>query len=498
MMKPWMKSVGSVLLAAAILTGCSFGGNDAKADKTSTTLKVMYYDENSFYQEYGMLFSALHPEIEIQVVSTQSIYRNSGEEGGEIDYKKRKQEFIDKEKPDILMVEMSEYEKMAQEGRFIELEAYIAKDQFDTEGLVPGMIDYMKELGGGKLYGFPSGFNSQALYYNKALFDKFNIAYPTDQMTWPEVIQLARQFPIDGGIEDRIYGIKAGYGGELTELTMMIANAEGLSFVNPTTKQMTINTTGWKNVLQTAYDALKSEALYFENMNQSMMSGNGSYEEFLKRNPFISGRLAMTIESSWFIREIKQAEEYFKEEGDIVKDWDIVTIPVSAQFPDQSSSTHYDNIFSISKHSANTDAAWKFISYISSGEYARVKSKLSYNNGFSIHTQYIKDDEGRNFAAFYKLKPSKQNLQESEFDKLPKQFGMMFYTLMGEEFRAVQAGTRSIDEALDSLQVKGEELLAQESMTDKELEEMWRKRIEAEQKNIQDAAGEAAASNPAE
>lgn len=491
-MKNWFKKAASVALVATLLAGCSFGGKEENTD-TPQSLKVMYYDEGSFFQEYGMLFSALYPEIEISVVTTQSIYRgNRGEDGEEIDYEKARQDLIDKEKPDILMLDISEYEKMAQDGKFTDLEAFIAKDKFDTEGLVPGMIDYMKEMGGGQLYGLPSGLNSQVLFYNKAMFDKYNISYPTDNMTWNEVIQLARQFPTDGEKEDRIYGLKAGYSGNLNELASTIANAEGLNYVNPSTKTMTINTAGWKTAVQTAYDAIKSDALYFEAQN---MGFSGSYDDYLLRDPFTSNRVAMAINGSHYIRELKEANEYYsKEEGKVVKDWDIVTMPVSPQLPDQSTSTWYNNIFAIAKDSPNADAAWKFISYISSEEHARVKSKLTYNNGFSIHTKYIKDEENHNFEAFYKLKPAKPSMDYKDYEKLPKQFVMMYYTYMEEEFKAVQDGTKSVDEALDTLQLKGEELLAQESMTDEEIQKLWEERNAEQMRLMQEASGEVSVS----
>lgn len=486
-MKNWFKIAISVALIATFLVGCSIGGS-GEENKTPATLKVMYYDEGSFFQDYGMLFSALYPEVDIQVVSTNSLYRNRNDEE-EFDHEKAMQEFIDKEKPDVMMIDMSQFEKMAQDGKLIDLEANMTKDNFDTEGLVPGMIDYMKTLGGGQLYGLPSSFNSSVLFYNKSLFDKYNITYPTDQMTWSEVIALARQFPIEGEPEERIYGLKVGYNGDLNEMSNMIANAEGLKFVNPATKQMTINTAGWKNAVQTAYDAIKSDTLYFENRNNGMM-GSSSYEDYLLRNPFTSNRLAMTIDGSHFMREMKEAADYITEEGKVIKDWDIVTIPVSPQFPDESPSTWYNNIFSIAKDSPNVDVAWKFISYISSEEYARVKSKLTYNNGFSIHTKYIKDEEGRNYEAFYKLKPSKQQMDYTEFDKLPSQFSMMFHNYMNEEFRAIQEGKKSVEEALEVLQVKGEELLAQESMTQEEIEKMWQEQMEEDQKRMMESAGQ--------
>ncbi|MBH5319990.1 extracellular solute-binding protein [Paenibacillus sp. GSMTC-2017] len=462
-MNKWFKKAAPIILAVSLLTGCSFGGDKENKTKEQSTLKIMYYDESSFYQEYGMLFSALHPEVDIQVVKTPDLYRG-GNEGEEIDREKVMKEFIEKEKPDLLRLNLQEYEKKAEEGTLYDIETYMTKDKFNTEGLVPGMIDHMKELGGGKLYGMPSAISGQVLYYNKALFDEYGVAYPTDQMSWDEVIQLARQFPTEGEPADRVYGLKVGYSGSLHDFSTMLAESQGLKYMDTKTKKMTINNPGWASSVKTALDAIKSKALYVEDPNSNM--NGGSYEDYLLNNPFISGQLAMTLEGNHLVNQIMEASKFIKEEGVVVKDWDMVTFPVSTQFPDESNNVWYSNIFSIAKDSPNADAAWKFISYISSEEYARVKAKMDSYEGFPIHTKYIKDDEGRNFAAFYKLKPSRNN-QYRDYDKLPPQFDSAFYDIMNQELRAVEEGKKEIEEVLEYLQVKGDELLAQEPVTDK-------------------------------
>ncbi|MBH5319992.1 extracellular solute-binding protein [Paenibacillus sp. GSMTC-2017] len=463
-MKKWFKKAAPIVLVASMLVGCSFGGDkDAKKNETAT-LKVMFHDESSFFRQYGMLFSALHPNVEIEVVSTQSLYNRGGEGEKDFDPVKAKQEFLEKEKPDLIMLDLNEYETMAADGKLYDLETLMTRDKFKTEGIVPGMMDYMKELGGGKVYAMPTSVSSEVMFYNKSLFDKYNIEYPTDQMNWSEVLQLAKQFPTDGDAKDRVYGLNLGYNGDLNGFSTMLAGAEGLKYVNPTTKVMTINTPGWESAVQTALDAMKSKAIYVRDESNEMM--NNSYEDYLLSNPFTSGRVAMNINGSYYIDELKNAKEYVKEEGKVVENWDMVTVPVSAQLPNESSNAWYGSIFGIAKDSPNADAAWKFISYISSEEYARVSSKTMDYNGLPIHTKYVKDDEGRNYAAFYKLKPSKNDY--AEYQKLPKQFNEQFYGLMSTELKEVQDGKKEIKEALDFLQVKGEELLATQDPKEEE------------------------------
>ncbi|MHA6480636.1 extracellular solute-binding protein [Paenibacillus sp. strain BS8-2] len=488
-MKEWWKKAAPVALAGTLLAGCSFGSGNTE-EESEKTIRVMYYDESQFYSNYGMLYSALYPNVNFEIVSTRNLYAGPAEEGEEYDPDKALQKLIDEEKPDVLMIDQNQYKKLAEEGKLLDIESYIAKDKFDTEGIVPGMVDFMKEIGGGQLYGFPSSFSSQVMYYNKTLFDKYNIPHPTDQMTWHEVIQLARQFPTDGEPNERVYGLKAGYNGDLNEMVNMLSSAESLKYVDTKSKKMTIDTDGWRNVVQSSLDAIQSNALYFESMNQGMMS-SGSYEDYILQDPFMGGRLAMTLDHTYLMQRMNEAKDMIKEEGVLISDWDIVTMPVSAQYPDQSPNTWYSDIFAIAKDSPNAEAAWDFISYISGDEYARVKSKVTNMGGFPIRTAYIKDEEGHNFAAFYKLKPSRQMQDYSEYQKLNPQFSMLFYGYMQEEFKALQDGAKSIDEALQTLQVKGDELLSQEPMTDEEMQKEMEKQRSEQQKLLQEAAGDA-------
>lgn len=459
-MKAWFKFSLSIILVIAVLSGCSFGAGSGDDKNKKASLKVMYYDESSFFQEYGMLFSALYPNVDIQVVSTQSIYTSEN-----TDYEKATLEFIEKENPDILMLSSDQYKKMAEEGKLYDLDAVIEKEKYDTEGLIPGLVDYLKELGGGKLYALTPNFYSQVLYYNKDVFDKYQIAYPTDRMSWDQVLQLARSFPTEGEEKERVYGLKFGYNESLFEIASTFAASQGINYVNASKKEMTINSDSWRNVFQSALDAVNSNALYFESQHQNNEMEMGStYEDYLMRDPFISGRLAMSLGDNYYLTQLEQAETNVNDKTKIVQNWDIVTAPVSQQNPDTSTYMSFNNLLAINNQSPNTEAAWQFLQYVTGDEYARVKSMSGFNNGFPVRTSYIKDEEGHNYAAFYNLKPSSFN-QYKDYDKLPQNFWMEFNGIVEQELVPLKEGTAAIDETLEKLQAKGQELLLKEDVT---------------------------------
>ncbi|URN96606.1 MAG: extracellular solute-binding protein [Candidatus Pristimantibacillus lignocellulolyticus] len=478
-MRSWFRGGIILCLTLVILTGCSFGfgKNDSKNANEARTLKVVYYDESSFFQEYGMLYSALYPNVEIEVVNSNVIHNTLMEENDN-DYDKALAAFIEKEQPDVLMLDPSQLEKLGTEGKLYNIESFIVDSKYDVDGLIPGVIDTMKEYGGGNIYAIPTNYYTQALYYNKDLFDEYNVPYPTDQMTWKEVIDLANMFPADGDPLERIFGLKMSWSKELSQLVSTLANTEGLKVFDENTLQMTIDTPGWASIVEQAQSVLKSDVLFYEDM----LWGRGGEEvvyfdqnlDHYSRNPFFSGRLAMSVDSNHLVNEIKDAKKYSQSPEDIIGNWDIVTLPVGSQNPDVSYSTGYNNLFAINAASTNVEQAWNFISYITGDEFARVKSKSSYG-GLSLRTKYIELDSERNYAAFYKLKPAIQNV---DYTKIPERFQYEYYTTSNEIFGKVNNGEIAIAEALAELQLRGNELLATERMTPEEQE----KYIEEQQK----------------
>ncbi|MFF2886552.1 ABC transporter substrate-binding protein [Paenibacillus sp. NPDC057967] len=447
----WCKKLSLLLVVCVMFTGCSLGGKEQETSDP-VTLKVLYYSEEEFYRNYGMLFSTLYPEIEFEVISLQRIY-NSNEE----DPVKAKQELIEKEKPDLLLIDLYDLETLTEKGKLLSLDTYLARDKINTDEMVPGIIDMMKEIGDGQQYGMPSSFSGRVLYYNKGLFDAHNIPYPSDQMTWSEVIQLAERFPADGEPTDRIYGIKLGYSGKLNEISDMIMSSEGLKYVNEATRQITVNTPAWQEAVELAKKLTDSDTFYRQDQQSSPMSM--TYQSYLKQNPFLANRVAMLLDQSYLLRELEEISKLGGDNGDLIKEWDMVTVPVGEQNRDSSNGFFLSEVFAIMKDSPNPEAAWKLISFVADEEHTRLKSKLGFGRGLPIHTKYIRDDAGHHFEAFYKLKPS-FNKKAAVENRLPDSFYNEFYWMKDEELQAVQDGSKGLEEALESLQARGEALLA--------------------------------------
>ncbi|MFD0671562.1 ABC transporter substrate-binding protein [Cohnella sp. GCM10027633] len=443
---------GGVTLAT-LLAGCSFGGAEEQDDDTPKTLKVMYYDEQQFFQQYGMLYYALHPNVEIEVVSNRSVYTDNANPQESLSDKLNK--FIEQEKPDIIMTDNELFRKLAEQGKLLDLETKVKEKSYNADTVVPGLLDYLRGLGGGKLYGLTPNLYSQVIYYNKDLFNKHGVDLPTDSMSWEQMLTLAKRFPTEGEQDDRVYGLALGYQADPFQLGSMIATSQRLSMVNSADMKVTIDTPSWKKAFQTAFDALKSNTLYKQDNNFS----GGSYEEYLLSDAFIAGKVAMKVESNYLLSQIKQAQENVQVKDKIIKNWDIVTMPVDPQYPDQSPYGGLSNLFAVSASSPNADTAADFLMYITSEQFARATSKSQQGNQ-SVRTTAYEDKEGRNMKAFYALKPVDNPMNEM-YAKLPTNFWSQMNGTLQPAVQSAYDGNKSLDEALAEAQTQLQAALLQ-------------------------------------
>ncbi|MEF2968173.1 extracellular solute-binding protein [Paenibacillus sp. M1] len=448
-----LAAMSAMLVMAA---GCT--PNPQKETQTQRSLKVMFYDESYFFQQYGDLFAMQYPDVDVEVISTQSIY--SGDEV--TDYNKAIRDFIKKEQPDVVMLGMENYEKMVSDGELMELDAMIERDKYNTETIYPALIEMLKEKGGGKLYGLSPTFSADAVFYNVDLFNKYGVELPHDGMTWADILELARRFPTDGDDKTRIYGFGERYGGmSFSSLAQRIASAEGLSAVNPDTLKVTLNTDSWKKAYKTALDAVESKAVY--NPEDGGFMG-GTMEEYYKSQLFLVGRMAMTIGDPYTLQSLKDVKNSLKDYKPF--ELGMVSGPVDPTDPETTRSIYFSDLFGIRAGSPNADAAWDFLKFINGEDFARIKSR-TMNNGILSRMGFNKDYDGHSLEVFYKLKPKLSNDSYERMEKIPMEFYQEYQQILDREMALVEKKSKSIDEALQAVEQEGQAAL-DKAVKDKE------------------------------
>ncbi|OXS58238.1 hypothetical protein B1A99_13570 [Cohnella sp. CIP 111063] len=441
----------SLILVLGLLSACSGGGKKegelAPLGKDEEAkIKVMFWDQSIFFQEYGNMFATQFPNIEIEVANMQSIYNQSAAETMEEQLDK----FLEAHKPDVLMLQTAEYERLAQNGTLFALDSVIGQDQFETEGIHPAILKLLREQGGGKLYGLSPEFSSSALYYNIDLFNKYGVELPRDSMSWEEVFELAKRFPTDGDKDSKIYGLSMDTYLDLSNLIQTIGSGQDLRMLSADGSSFNIDTDSWKKVFESVIGAVKSGALYVPDAEARAFNFK-TMEEMFQRNLFVMGRSAMAVKRSYEVQQILQAKEMLKEVTPV--NWGIVTVPVDPNNRNQSSYFNLGSIFAVSSNSANPRAAWEFVKYINGDSFAKLKSKSLYGSLLS-RTEHNPDKDGRSMEPFYMLEP-KANVN-NEYTKAPINFFGALNALVEAEVDAALNDKKTVEEALEAIQEKGE------------------------------------------
>lgn len=155
------------------------GNND-----TSNNITVIFSQQfRSYYDDLVQDFTAEHPEYTVT-----PIYAASG--GGV--YDKQNNDIGARNAPDVFVggdVYLSSYQ-----GLLMPLDKLVERDaeEVDPDDFLPGVLDNLS--GGGHLYFLPEYVNVGVLYYNKELFDRAGLSYPTDDWTYDQFYAAAKQF----------------------------------------------------------------------------------------------------------------------------------------------------------------------------------------------------------------------------------------------------------------------------------------------------------------
>ncbi|GAA3409519.1 extracellular solute-binding protein [Paenibacillus hodogayensis] len=403
------------------------------------SLKIMYFSESDFLNKFGGMFQVKYPNVTVEVAPMANVF-NSAEKYYEI-----LDEFIEEHHPDILLLNPESYAKYSGEGRLYNLDTLIASDRFDIQNMAPSVIEVLTRSGGGALHGLTPQFANNALFFNRKLFDEYGVPYPTDRMSWQDVVSLAQRFPHN----DDIYGLEVLSSASPFFLFTNMLQTHGLVPFDAEQKRVTVLTPSWKNLLSATVQAKQSGILLPPRTRNPQPMSPGDY---LKSFPFIAGKTAMYFSGSSFLRELNLVEQTWKED---VLDWDVVTAPVDPQQRDYSANYSLMNIYAISANTTHLRPAWELIKFIHSEEMAKILA-VTEDSLLPSRTNQIKKWGDRNLKAFWTLKP-----QENTGQAVPLQLSNSFWLMARPEIEAALNGTQSVDESLSHIQEKGEKLLVE-------------------------------------
>ena len=190
------KLVSLMMVAAMVGSMAACGGSDSESKKGDMKeIKVNIWDNNQkdglqqicddWSKDSGI-------KVSIEVVDWDNYWTllEAGASGGEM--------------PDVFWMHSNTAQMYMENGILLDLTDYIDKDDaVKKDDYYEGVWDLYNS--DGKQYALPKDHDTIALLYNKAIFDEYQVEYPTDDWTWEDMYEAAKT--ITEGSNGDIYGM---------------------------------------------------------------------------------------------------------------------------------------------------------------------------------------------------------------------------------------------------------------------------------------------------
>ncbi|WP_223695377.1 ABC transporter substrate-binding protein [Leifsonia poae] len=319
-------------ITAVALSGCSQGngGSDEKV-----TLEYANFssspDHTKQLDAIIAAFEKSHPNIAIKV--TTAAYDNY--------FTNVRTRVSGGSAPDTFELDYANYLSFAGSDALLDLNS----NGLSVDSSVYAKKPYQSFTLSGKQYGLPESFSSVVLAYNKTMFDKAGLAYPTNSWTWADEQAAAKK------LTDRAAGIYGDYQPvQFSEFYKAIAQAGGSILNANKTKAVFDSTAGVK-----AANWLIGKV--GTTMPTAAQLGSGGESQL-----FLDGKLAMMEQGIWAFSELDSMKD----------DWDIVVDPGDAQ----KASQFFSNAAVISKSTKHPKEALEWIEYLTSSD-TTVQQRIS-------------------------------------------------------------------------------------------------------------------------
>lgn len=412
------------LLLSAVLcmgfVGCRSTGNDINegneyTDDAVTITVAIKADttERTYMSAFSRAFNEVNKSIKIELITFA-------------DYQQAMNNYIASDSmPDVVYTTGDGHHPYSGSGHYLDLTPYFERDGIDVDDYYSMSIDSARMTNDPAsedydgIYFMPRDYNRLTIMYNKDIFDKAGLAYPTEDWTWDDFISVCRQLREkmnnnENGLSTYMYPadlLLNGNVGMFTALTMeggRLVDENGMSVVNSQETQL-------------AYEALRNyvkDGLIIDPTKSSSVS--------FERN---------TIAISACVRPV--LPNYINDVN-----MDFVSYPLNG---DTGLVAAGCNGYAISATSEHKEEAWEFVKFIGSEAGQRAFATTS---GCVPVLRTVAEDENAtwrqftnargdqmNHAAFIDNTDSNGNdrdLYLNIFDKRDPRIMQSLLTLMGE------------------------------------------------------------------
>ena len=276
-----MKRILSVVLALALVLGLV-----SVASAADFTINVNIWDSNqqAGLQEIADDWTKISGvPVKIEVVNWDSYWTllAAGAQGGEM--------------PDVFWTHSNTVQMYMDNDLLLKLNDYIAKDGVDMNLYYEDIVKLYTRADG-NIYALPKDHDTIALLYNKAIFDKYGVEYPTDDWTWEDMYAAAQKIQ-EGGAADGVYGMAMNTSNNQDGWYNLVYDYGG-KIITDDHKGTTIGSDEGKAGMEMVRKLLTAGA------PQSVVAETGT------DSLFQSDKVGMITQGSWMINSFYKAEHH--------------------------------------------------------------------------------------------------------------------------------------------------------------------------------------------
>ena len=382
------KLLAATLTAAMVLSLAACGGSSSSSSSGTAAsgsgasgsgeLQVNIWDNNQlaglqqiadeWTEESGV-------KVKINVVDWDNYWTllEAGASGGQM--------------PDVFWMHSNTAQMYMENDLLLNLDDYIAKDDaIDLANYYEGVVDLYNRDDNGSQYALPKDHDTIALLYNKAIFDKYGVEYPTDDWTWEDVRDAAAKIT-EAGKADGVYGYAINTSNNQDGWYNIIYDYGG-QVITDDHKGTTIGSDEAKAGMEMLRQILEVSA------PQTVVAETGT------DSLFNSGLAAMITQGSWMINTFYKAEHH--------DDYAWAMLPYAdvngnGQCDKGERYSAYNGLgWAAAANTANPDAAYSLISYFCSEKAQKEQAALGVTMGGmkGVSEDFANAFEGMDVSAF--------------------------------------------------------------------------------------------------
>ena len=351
----------AMVLSLAACGGGSSSSSDAAASGSGASgsgeLQVNIWDNNQleglqkiadeWTEESGV-------KVKINVVDWDNYWTllEAGASGGQM--------------PDVFWMHSNTAQMYMENDLLLNLDDYIANDDaIDLSNYYEGVVDLYNRDDNGSQYALPKDHDTIALLYNKAIFDKYGVEYPTDDWTWENVRDAAAKIS-EAGKADGVYGYAINTSNNQDGWYNIIYDYGG-QVITDDHKGTTIGSDEAKAGMEMLRQILEVAA------PQTVVAETGT------DSLFNSGLAAMITQGSWMINTFYKAEHHDDYAWAMLPYADVNGNGTCDKGERYSA---YNGLgWAAAANTANPDAAYSLISYFCSEKAQKEQASLGVTMG---------------------------------------------------------------------------------------------------------------------